>query len=58
MTEGIIGAFLVKIPVVYLMNSMPNISLFQIDLGTPASNLVQIMLCLSMFIYLEKKSKR
>ena len=58
MIQGIVGAFLVRIPVVYLVSRIPGATLFQIGLGTPASSLVQITLCLIMFVYLEKKSKK
>ena len=56
MIQGIIGAFLVRIPVVYLTSRMAGATLFQIGLGTPASSLVQIALCLGMFVWLEKKA--
>ena len=57
MAQGIIGAFLVRIPVVYLISRIPGASLFQIGLGTPASSLVQITLCFIMFFQLEKREK-
>lgn len=57
MLQGIVGAFLVRIPVVYLASRMAGATLFQIGLGTPASSMVQIALCLGMFICLEKKPK-
>ena len=58
MIQGIVGAFLVRIPVVYLVSRIPGATLFQIGLGTPASSLVQITLCLLMFVYLEKSQKK
>ena len=54
MIQGIIGAFLVRIPIVYAVSRMAGATLFQIGLGTPASSLVQIILCLGMFLYLER----
>ncbi len=57
MIQGIIGAFLVRIPIVYMVSKIAGATLFEIGLGTPASSVVQILLCLGMFIYLEKKSK-
>lgn len=56
MIQGIVGAFLVRVPIVYLMSRVPGVSLFQIGLGTPASTVVQIILCVCMFIYLERNS--
>lgn len=58
MMQGLIGAFCVRIPVVYLMSRIPNASLFMIGLGTPASSLVQTILCIGAFFYYEKKWKK
>lgn len=57
MIQGLIGAFGVRIPVVYLVSRIPGVTLFQIGLGTPASSTVQIILCLVMFLYLHKADK-
>ena len=56
MIQGIIGAFFVRIPVAYLMSRMAGATLFQIGLSTPASSVVQILLCLFMFLFLERRS--
>lgn len=56
MIQGIIGAFFVRIPVAYLMSRTAGATLFQIGLSTPASSVVQILLCLSMFLFLERRS--
>ena len=45
MLQGVIGAFLVRIPVSFLVSRIPGVSLFAIGLATPASTLVQIILC-------------
>ena len=45
MAQGLIGAFLVRIPVSYAVSRMAGASLFAIGLATPASTLVQIILC-------------
>lgn len=57
MIQGLIGAFCVRVPVVYLMSCLPNPSLFQIGLGTPVSTVVQIILCLGMFVVMKRKTK-
>lgn len=57
MIQGLIGAFGVRIPVVYLVSRIPGVTLFQIGLGTPASSTVQIMLCLAMFLYLRRRDR-
>ena len=58
MLQGAFGAFCVRIPIVYLMSHMAGANLFQIGLGTPASSVVQIVLCLAMFLYLKQKNKK
>ena len=55
MIQGIVGAFFVRIPVVYLMSQIDNASLFTIGLATPISSIVQIILCLIAY-NLHKKS--
>lgn len=55
MIQGLIGAFLVRIPIVCLVSRMAGATLFEIGLGTPASSVVQIALCLWMFWYMEKR---
>ena len=50
MLQGVIGAFLVRIPVSFLVSRIPGVSLFAIGLATPASTLVQIILCGAYFM--------
>lgn len=57
MIQGIIGAFAVRIPVSYLMSRLQPVTLFKIGLVTPASSLVQVILCVLYFIVLNKKRK-
>ena len=49
MIQGICGAFLVRIPVAFLMQSLGNGSLFMIGLATPCSTVLQIILCFSVY---------
>lgn len=55
MTQGIVGAFCVRIPIVLFMSTLPNVTLFMIGLGTPASSAAQIVLCLVMFLATKKR---
>ncbi len=57
MAQGIVGAFLVRIPVSYIMSGIAPVTLFKIGLATPASTLVQIFLCVGYFIILNRKQK-
>lgn len=54
MIQGIIGAFFVRIPVVYLMSHIDNASLFYIGLATPISSVVQIILCLIAYNFYKR----
>ncbi|MCH5343702.1 MAG: MATE family efflux transporter [Acetatifactor sp.] len=58
MFQGIIGAFGVRLPVSWIMSRQAAVSLFHIGLATPASTVVQIILCGIYFgITLHKKKK-
>ncbi len=57
MIQGIIGAFLVRVPVSYLMSRIVPVSLFRIALATPCSTVVQITMCLIMLIVVKRKQK-
>lgn len=45
MIQGIVGAFLVRIPVAYVMSKIEPVSLFRVGLATPSSTVVQIIIC-------------
>lgn len=55
MTQGIIGAFGVRIPVSSMTSRRVGATLFQVGLATPCSTLLQILLCLWRFFTLRKK---
>ena len=58
MLQGIIGAFGVRIPVSWIMSRQAQATLFQIGLATPASSLVQIVLCECYFYFLMRKIRK
>jgi Na+-driven multidrug efflux pump len=58
MLQGLIGAFGVRIPVSWAVSKMENVTLFKIGLATPASTIVQIIMCTCFFLWLRKKQKR
>lgn len=58
MAQGIIGAFLVRVPVSYIISRQPNASLFHIGLATPMSSVVQLVLCLLFMCYVNKRGKK
>lgn len=57
MLQGIIGAFGVRLPMSWFMSKQAGVTLFHIGLATPASSLVQIVLCVGYFILLMYKQK-
>ena len=58
MIQGLAGAFLIRIPVSYMMSISADPNLFKIGLATPCSTFVQILLCAGCFIILLKKEKK
>ena len=55
MLQGIAGAFGVRVPVSLLMSKIKPVSLFYIGLATPASSILQIILCGICMLYVRKK---
>lgn len=58
MLQGIISAFCVRIPVSWLMSRQIPVSLFHIGLATPASTIIQIILCGIYFSMMLRKEKQ
>ena len=58
MVQGVVGAFLVRIPIAFMVSRTPGASLFAIGLATPASTLVQILLCAGYVVWTKKRNKR
>jgi putative MATE family efflux protein len=51
MIQGIAGAFLVRIPVAFLMQRIGDGSLFKIGLATPCSTVLQILMCFVVYLH-------
>ncbi len=58
MVQGVVGAFCVRIPVVFLMSRLEDATLFHIGLGTPISSMVQIILCAIAFRVFQKSCEK
>ena len=56
MIQGIAGAFCIRIPVSYFVSKIAGVSLFYIGLATPASTIIQIILCGIYFVMCKKKN--
>ena len=50
MLQGIAGAFLVRVPLSYLFSSWYGGNIFILGLATPASSLVQVLLCIVYYL--------
>lgn len=57
MSQGIIGAFCVRVPVSYFMSLREGATLFGIGLATPMSSILQLVLCLGCMVYLKRTKK-
>ena len=58
MAQGIIGAFCVRVPFSFLMSRVEPVSLYLVGLATPASTVVQIILCGIYFFIMLRKEKQ
>lgn len=58
MAQGIVGAFLVRIPVSLFMSRLEPVSLFRVGLATPCSTIVQIALFLACYAVTTSKDRR
>ncbi len=55
MLQGICGAFLVRIPVAFLMKRIGGGSMFLIGMSIPCSTVLQIIMCFAAYFYFNKK---
>lgn len=58
MVQGIVGAFLVRIPVSLFMSRLEPVSLFRVGLATPCSTTVQILLFLGCHAVTSMRDRR
>ena len=58
MIQGIIGAFLVRVPVSFAMSKWEPVSLFHIGLATPCSTILQITMCGVFMLILRRNENR
>ena len=58
MTQGIVGAFGVRLPLSWFISRQSWANLFYIGLSTPASTVVQIILCGFYFVYMLRKQRK
>lgn len=54
MIQGLVGAFMVRIPVAWFISRSAGVTLFKLGLATPCSTIVQIALCILCF-YINKR---
>ncbi len=57
MAQGLLAAFLIRIPLSYVLSRVPGAGMFRISLAVPASALVNLLLCVGYFILLARKRR-
>lgn len=57
MLQGVFGAFCIRIPVSFFMSRLVPVNLFYIGLATPASSLVQTVLCMIYYWWMNRKRR-
>ena len=57
MFQGLVQTLLVRLPLAYVMSSMPNASLTKIGMAAPCSTAVGIVLNVGFFLYLSRRQK-
>ena len=57
MLQGLCGAFLVRVPFAFLMQSIGNNSLFAIGMSIPCSTVLQIAMCFIAYFYFKRKAE-
>lgn len=58
MIQGLLGSFLVRIPVAYIMNQMDGATIFHVGLGMPLASMLQLLLCIGLYVYLIIKERK
>ena len=58
MLQGILGAFCVRIPVSLAMSRLTPVSVFAVGLATPASTVLQIVLCVGYYVMLRCRERK
>lgn len=58
MAQGLAAAFLVRIPLSYVLSRLPHTSMFLIGLAVPASALVNLTLCVGYFLLLRHRDTK
>ncbi len=58
MIQSISCAFLIRLPLSWIMSKQVPVSMFNIGLAIPAASAVQVIMCVSYFIYISRKQKQ
>lgn len=54
MVQGLVGAFLVRIPLSYIFSNLPNTNMFIIGLAVPISAFVSLVMCWLYYVKIKK----
>lgn len=58
MIQGLLGSFLVRIPVAYIMHKMDGATIFHIGLGMPIATILQLILCIILYFYITRHTEK
>ena len=58
MLQGLLSAFLVRIPLSSYLSQLPDTGMFTISLAIPFSGLVNLLLCIAYFFFLRHKDQK
>jgi Na+-driven multidrug efflux pump len=58
LVQGILGAFLVRVPFSYFVSKTPGVSMFQIGFASPISTVFSMLLCVIYFAIRSSRGKR
>lgn len=58
MAENLMGALIMRVPVSYLMSLIRPVNIFFIGLATPASSLLQVILCIIYMLFVASKKEK
>ena len=58
MLQGLLSAFLVRIPLSSYLSQLPNTGMFMISLAIPFSGLVNLLLCIAYFCFLRHRDRK
>ena len=57
MIQGLLAAFLIRIPFSYFMSKVEGVTMFEIGLASPIATTLSIILCIMYYIFSNRNEK-